>query len=361
LFVDSALATTGRIESRVETFDRATGVDVDDLSAVFLLDPPPLATPVWTKLSQFVDEGGGAAICLGHNARRDALNDNVPQQLLAGKLRLQSRFATYVSPTTFDHPILAKFRQHAGQTPWQQFPVEKYWELDTLALETDVVVRFANGQPAMIERQVGAGRTLTVTTPFSDPAYLRDREVWNLLPTGLGSQPWPFVVLVNEMAAYLSGGSDDRTNYLAGETASLHLGPEERRAIHAAGGLAVLPPVGDGMRRSLAPGQDVVTVSATRSLGNYRVTAGGRAGALKRGFSVNASPAVSALARIETDRIAQALGKKRVRFARNADEIEVNVGLGRVGRELYAWLIGLVAVAFAAELLLANRFYREEK
>ena len=44
-------------------------------------------------------------------------------------------------------------------------------------------------------------------------------------------------------------------------------------------------------------------------------------------------------------------------MARTRDEIEVRVGLGRVGRELFPALILVVALAMAAEQLLANRFY----
>ena len=45
-------------------------------------------------------------------------------------------------------------------------------------------------------------------------------------------------------------------------------------------------------------------------------------------------------------------------MARTRDEIEVRVGLGRLGRELFPALILAVALVLAAEQLLANRFYR---
>ena len=360
-FVQEALSTSGRFECRFEAFDRLANIEMDSFSAAFLLDPPPLPSAVWQRLYEFAKNGSGLVICLGHRARRDVFDTNDPQQLLAGPLMRQSRAGTYLSPTDYDHPVLAKFRPYAGQVPWQQFPVDKYWELKDLAPGATVVLGYADGRPALIERSVGAGRVLTMTTPLSDPPYLYRREVWNYLPMGLSTEPWPSWLLMTELAAYLTGDDDDRTNYLAGETAVLHLAPEERREVHEAGGFAVLLPTGEGLRRSLAPGANTVALSATRSVGNYLVTAGGQAGALKRGFSVNADPAISQLARTTNDQIAAALGEKRVRFACNADEIEIRVGLGRVGHELFPSLIGLVAVALAGELVLANRFYREGK
>ena len=59
-----------------------------------------------------------------------------------------------------------------------------------------------------------------MTTPISDPASRRD--AWNLLPTG--DEPWPFVMLANEMMYYLVGSGQQRLNYLAGDTAVVHLG-----------------------------------------------------------------------------------------------------------------------------------------
>ena len=45
------------------------------------------------------------------------------------------------------------------------------------------------------------------------------------------------------------------------------------------------------------------------------------------------------------------------RTARTRDEIEVRVGVGRVGHELFPALILALAMIMAAEQLLANRFY----
>ena len=88
--------------------------------------------------------------------------------------------------------------------------------------------------------------------------------------------------------------------------------------------------------------------------------AGGRQAVLDRGFSVNAASEISEVHRISFAEIEQALGKDRVQLARTTDEIEIRVGLGRLGRELFPWLIGAVILVLAAEHLLANRFYRSD-
>ena len=62
--------------------------------------------------------------------------------------------------------------------------------------------------------------------------------------------------------------------------------------------------------------------------------------------------------RVDFATIADALGKNRVQLARSREEIEVRVGQGRVGRELFPALIIAMAIVLGAEQLLANRFYR---
>ena len=100
-------------------------------------------------------------------------------------------------------------------------------------------------------------------------------------------------------------------------------------------------------------------MSIADALGNYRLTAGGRSQRLDRGFSVNASPEISKLARMEPTAIVGALPKDRVQLADNLESVEKYVNIGRKGRELYAYAIGLVALIWGAEHVLANRFYRE--
>jgi hypothetical protein len=53
------------------------------------------------------------------------------------------------------------------------------------------------------------------------------------------------------------------------------------------------------------------------------------------------------------------LGENRFRFARNRDEIVLEVGEARSGREFYPFLFLIVALVLGMEQALANRFYRK--
>jgi hypothetical protein len=241
--------------------------------------------------------------------------------------------------------------------PWQEFPVFQYWELEAGADEAHVVAHFANGKPALVERRSGRGRVLMMTTSVSDAAY---DDAWNLLATG--PEPWPFLALSNGIAQYLAGRGEERLNYLAGQTVVLSLAGVEPITSYVlqlpgAGGNERPPAV----RQSLTPGQQDLSISSTEALGNYRVRAGGREGGLNRGFSVNCGPEMSQLERVTLEQIAEVLGEDRVRIARTQEEIEVRVGQGRVGRELFPGLMLVLVLVFGAEQLLANRFYASKE
>ena len=127
----------------------------------------------------------------------------------------------------------------------------------------------------MLERSVGRGHVLTMTTPASDRP---SQNPWNLLPAGDGA--WPFMILVNQMAAYLVGNSDQQLNYLAGQTAVLRLDIAAQR-----GSFLLFAP--DGASASIAAelGRRELSITSTDQVGNYRLQAGG-AGA---SISVSAS------------------------------------------------------------------------
>jgi hypothetical protein len=355
LFLREALAPTsgaGVLKSNFvcesRTFAQLDDAPLADFDAVCLVDPTELTPAAWQSLTDYVHSGGGLGIFLGRNAKRDPFNEPAPQQLLPAKLRWQSRDATFLRPSATDHPVLHELAALGDAVPWSEYPVFRYWELESPADDIYVLAPFANGQPALVERRVGAGRVITMATPVSDPAF---DDPWNLLPTG--PDPWPFLALANGIAEYLVGAGSEQLNYEAGQTAILGLAPSEQVSSYVLDIPGAAP-----VRQSLTPGQKDLSVTSTESLGNYRVRAGGRDGQLDRGFSVNCSPTVSDLTRADFAAIAAALGKDRVQLARSREEIEVRVGEGRVGRELFPALIVAVAIVLGIEQLLANRFYR---
>jgi len=344
-----------RFDCRVIALDQLAEHALEPYSAVCLVDPTPLEPAVWQKLGDFVSEGHGLAVFLGHKANSiESFNHPAAQELLAGKLVRQARRPdgdVHLAPQRFQHPMLAEFRDLAGSIPWQGMPVFRYWQLDDPGPGVDVVVRFNDGQPAILERPLGKGRVLTMTTPVSDDP---NRRPWNLLPAG---ESWPFFILANEMAAYLVGSSDRQLNYFAGQTATLRLDPDESFPSYVLTALDAPDEVDARLTPDLR--EHVLTITSTDKVGNYRVRAGGSTSGVALGFSVNLAPEQTRLDRLSEEELSELFGDVPYRIARDRNQLEGDRRRQRVGRELFGLLILLMAVALGIEHVLANRFYRD--
>jgi hypothetical protein len=336
--------------------------DLGDLAArplanyavVCLLDPTPLEPAVWQKLAAYAADGHGMVIFLGRNATPiDSFNDSHAQKLLPGTLLRpspRSEGGVHLAPRDYQHPILAPFRGLAGSVPWQFFPVFCYWELGEPPAGVAAPLSYNNGRPAILERPVGQGRVLTMTTPVSDNP---NRQPWNVLPIGVQIEPWPCMILVDRMLMYVARGSEEQLNYFAGQTATLLLDGSAQRQSYLlfAPGDATFPIPAELGRRDLA-------ITATEAVGNYRVQAGGSHG-VDLGFSVNYAPNETRLDRLSDAELKEMFGTVKFRLAHSREQIERDVSVGRVGRELFPPLIVMLAVALALELFVSNRFYKE--
>ena len=360
LYLAESLAPTmfrrqgqARFDCHVVDIEQLAQRPLDQYSAVCLLDPKPLEPAVWQKLGDYVSRGGGLAIFLGRNARPlKAFNSPGAAELLPATLLRQAIAAddVHLAPRSLEHPILSAFRGRAGSVPWEAFPVFRYWQLGKLLDDASVVAAYNDGRPAILERPLGAGRVLTMTTPISDRP---DRKTWNLLPVG---DAWPFVILTNEMMTYLVGAAAQQLNYYAGQTVVLELDADDRRESY----LITAP---DQMKFTQAADlkRHVLVTSATEQVGNYRVQSGGRASGIDRGFSVNLAMQQTQLARVDDEQLEQIFGPLEFRVARDRRQIDRDISVGRVGRELFPLLILLLALVLGAEHFLANRFYKESR
>ena len=328
---------------------------LDDYAAVCLLDPKPLADTAWQQLASYAVGGGGVAVFLGRHARPiEALNSPAAQEVLPGLLVRQFRSGqrqVVLAPSNLEHPLLARFRSLESAIPWDGFPIFRFWELGPLDEGASVVMGYSNTLPAVIEQSLGRGRVLTMTTPVSDAASRED--IWNLLPTG--DEPWPFVILANELLRYLVGSAELRLNYLAGDTAIIPLGKQRVPMV------SLVTPQGDSVRQSVDEQQNALIVAATDVVGNYRAMAGGDEQGVDLGFSVNLPPQVSQLDRLTSEEVKALFDPTPFRLARSRQEIDRNVNVARVGVELYPYLMLALALVLAAEQGLGNRFYGHEK
>ncbi len=355
-----------RYQCDVITLEELSDWRLGAYSAVCLVDPSPLkpktpeAPGVWRRLTEYAAAGNGVAIFLGHNASPAVeFNAGGADELLPGRLatvvRRRNDDPLALAPRkNHPHPVLASFRGRQESVPWNLFPIFRYWQLED---PSGTMVPMTNGSPAILERPVGKGRVLMMTTPISDRAMQTGRDPWNLLAI---SEAVPTFLLLNDMMAYLVGSGNQRLNYAAGAADNVELYLEideiyDRYAVtlpeQAPDGTDI-PPVSPDRQRQ------TVTVSGADWIGSYRVEAGGTGG-LRRGFSVNLDPRQTQLRRTTPEQLDELFESGRYHLARAKEDLSAVVRRGRVGRNLFPLVMMLLAVVLGAEQVLANKFYRD--
>ena len=331
----------------------------DDFAAIVLLDPPPLPAATWDLLGQWVGQGGGLIVWLGPSAGNPAgFNSAASEAVLGGRLERVWRNPgreNFLAPIAFDHPVLAAFRRVGDSVPWQDFPVFRHWQFqpNQPVEQPDAkqpgpaipLLAYRNGLPAVLETRLGQGRVLVVTTPVTQAAD--DPAAWNLLATGF--EPWPFVMLANELLAYAAVPTD-ALNIVSGEVARLRVARRDLPTV------TVRTPLGDSFPAAVDQQRGTIAVTGTRQPGSYAVQSGGEVGGFAGGFSVQLPRSATDFQRLADADLPAVLGAGH-RVVADIESLQRDVALERVGTELSGWLLLLAAAVLAADWGLANRFY----
>jgi hypothetical protein len=289
------------------------------------------------------------AVYLGREANM-SFNSEAAMSILPAAIVRQWRddAGLFLAPTSAGHGLLKPFQSDdITSVPWDTLPVFRHWGVGELNENSNVVLSFSNRQPAILERVVGEGRVVMMTTPISDDANRPSRPAWNLIPVGLEGS-WPFMMLADGTLTYLAETEANRLNYTVGQTAVVRVpkSPTAKRY------------------QLFTPGSDWQEITATDDrlelgfielLGTYRVfdEEGTRTG----GFSVNLAEGTTRLDRILPEQLDNVLGKDRYQVATKQSEITRDVDESRTGSEFYPFLMVALAVVLGLEHLIANRFY----
>jgi len=359
IFLQRALET---IPFAIETapiseLARMTMTELQEYQAVVLLDPDPLSlSPVtWRRLAEYADAGYGVGIFLGTQASASlpSFNDPAATEVLGAKLVREARVPEggWIVPGV--SPIFTPFRSVPGWTldqfPWFAQPVFRYWELGELSHRADIAARFSDNRPAIITQTLGRGRTVMVTTPVSETA---DTErFWNGLTRGEVS--WMWLLLAEGIGKHLVGIGNQQSNFLVGEPVVL------RPNITTLPPSALLgTPQGTSERITPDPIRREIVIPTTAEPGNYTVRAGGLGqAALNLGFSANIPASATVLQRVDNAVLDRLFGEDLYQIVRTPQEIEFGIARRRIGQELYALIMLLLACIFAVEYVFANRIY----
>ena len=366
--MESLLATKKKIEMGIAKYKRETITQdefvslesTESFDAIYLLDPKPIADETWQKLDVFVQNGGGLAIFLGHNAAdggiaHESFTTPAAARLLSGKLEqqwLNEEPDLFLSPKELSHSIFSLIRGQETNVLWNLFPVFIHWGIDpdeSDELPTQTLLEYGNREPAIIERAIGNGRVLVMTTPITEYSNVTERPTWNNLFVG---RPVPMFDLFEGINSYLFHGDTKSLNVSIGETAAfdndLREFPESYQVFSP---LPEKPPT----RLNTVSGR--VRFRFVEAPGHYRLKGVMDSEIQLRGFSANLGAAVTDLTRIEPAQLDSFLGAGKYQLARQQDEIQRQQGTTRRGQEFYPLVVLMMLVVMAVEFLMSNRFY----
>jgi hypothetical protein len=366
----STIAPAAAVQTRLSNYDcevvtQNEFLELDSLSkysAIFLLDPEPLDDPTWIKLRGYVSRGGGLAIVLGHNAGERGFADagfqtDVAMELLTGRLDVVWDAADEgwtMRPQDISHPFFKLLRPYEEGVLWNRVPIYLHWGLEpdeqADTRPTQVLMRFTNGEPALIERQIDQGRVLVMLTPISERAREEGRRVWNELYNFVSTfAPW----LLNQMMTeYLVQQDADSLNLNVGQVATLNNDLSEYPESYQ-----VFSPRSGKPATALNANNFVIRHRFTNDPGHYRIKGNFDSRPLLRGFSANLPSAATDLTRLLPAELDEVLGAGRYQIAKNNDEIQRQQGTSRKGQEFYPLLVLMMLIFFAVEYLMSNRFY----
>jgi von Willebrand factor type A domain len=300
-----------------------------DYSALIVSDAGVLSAASATTIQHYLEGGGAVLITLGPRA---AQRDHMP---LSGHARdsralnAQGDGAGAAEPRSGDvagrvaaveesHPAL---RDAQG---WRSVRFFKYVPIEPLAGDA-VLIRFEDGHPLLVERRVGAGHLLVLTSPL-------DRD-WS----DLAIHPL-FVRFIGEAARYLTATAA-APNTVIGSVLPM--------GVNGHNGAQVFDPNG---KRVLALSD---TAGQTRLMANeigfYEVRGGGRSDWV----AVNPDARESDLTRMTTASVAQWNHLQRPERATSRVQ-QANADAGPQLKPLWAWLLLLAVTLAFVEPLVAN-------
>ncbi len=170
------------------------GLTVDDLqrAAIVVLNDTPVSQLAATRLSTFVQGGGGLLLVAGPRMAWPASDTGFLPALPGAAVDRTSGQAARLGALEYGHPIFEPFRAPRSG----DFSAGRFYGYRSLTLAPDaqIVARFDDGAPALVERRAGSGRVLVWASTF-------DME-WNdlaLKPVFL-----PFVhLMATRLASYI--------------------------------------------------------------------------------------------------------------------------------------------------------------
>lgn len=323
-----------------------------DFSVIVLAEVGALPPDRVAAVADFVERGGGLLILCGPGAdpavvtrtwnTRGPFGPLLPAPVteVRGEANRHDQFTT-LREVSERHPVFAAL---LGADPPVDLGSARFYRNAVIPVKTDTrdvvcVARFANGDPALLEKRYGTGKVLL----FAAPANM----AWSNFPLKVG-----FLPFVHNLIYYLSGTERARENYVVGRPLRL---PYPKKA--ALKQVALAAPGAEPVVRAPQPDAtgSAVVFEAVQEPGVYDLAEELESGRRESMIAVNVDSSESDLARVEPEQVAKALGGDRCTYVKSCDEVVATVTRRRSGIELTDLLLFLALGALLFEGYYANR------
>jgi hypothetical protein len=338
--------------------------DLSPYACIFVLNVKRLDELEWGSLNQYVHEGGGLVVAPGQRSLPESYNNSIASQFLSAQLgpdpKPAGAGATFGKVANITHPIFQRYGIDLD-TVLAMVPVYRYWPIKPTVEGTHTLLSYSDGAPALVERAFKGpktGRVLLWTTPFArrpdvGGALARNLNAWSELTS---ATYWPFPVLMYYTVPYLAGASNDQFNFEAGENVLLKLEPTARFTKFQVTG----PDPKKKPRMVPSPSNDFLEVIEPPDLGIWSVKATAADNrTTMMGFSVNVPAKESKFDALSTEDLDTIFGKDNYKLAEDVQTLEKIVTIGRMGHEIFPWLMFLILIVVTLENFLANTFYKQ--
>jgi len=337
-----AAGRPGWVRRRTITADALDGESLRDIRIVMLADVSALTDTQWGRLERFVRADGSLWVVLGALASPASYNAVAAQRILplapGSAERLPQALGWQDNPPA--HPMLEPFSGDANP-PLSEVRCRRRFAVARVAPGATVVLRYADGVPALAVRTVAAGQV--VLWNFSPV-----REFSNL--AGLEQ----FAILAQRTVRLLGGRLTDRTEYLWGQSAVVGIAdqmtPAAVATVRRPGSPEELPVVPDARSGAVSIRADALGGWTVRFFEDGRTA--------ERGFSVNADPAESNLTPADRREVLGMFHRGRAMIASEVKDLDL--GRRTIARplDLTAPVLLSLLVLVTGELFFANRFYK---
>ncbi len=330
LYLERALgigrAPSVRIEKRrAGTLDAAT---LDRSSAVVLWDVLPPTGPAGARLDEWVGKGGGLVVLAGPRLAARRITSLAGTAAVAGASDRRAGGGAMLGDVREEHPIFAPFR--AAQAALTAPRFQRYARLEP-AVGAEVLARFDDGAPAVVERALGEGRVLLLAFAFDA------RE------SDLPLQP-AFVPLTRRLALHASGHENTPLARVTGESWAPR-GLRRDPVIAAPDGTLIRPAAGTG---------DAALI--LQQVGVYAAYEGRVDGAPRARAAVNVAPGESELVTASPGELLLGVGESADSTLRG---ITAPTSVELESRQrVWRWLIVLAALLLLGESVMASQGWR---